>query len=55
MQEDGIRKFENINVTLLAKLGREVLTNPKNIWFRVVKTKYLKEGGIYQDHSYLLK
>lgn len=41
----GFRKLQDINMTLLAKLGRKVITNSHYVCVKVVSTKYLTEGG----------
>lgn len=37
----GIRRIQEVNVALLEKLGRKLLTDPDNIWIYVVFAKYL--------------
>lgn len=41
----GIRKKEDVNAAFLAKQNRNVLTQPNNIWVRMVKAKYLKNDA----------
>lgn len=37
----GIRKVQDVNVALFAKLGWKVSTNPNNLLVKVVPAKYL--------------
>lgn len=39
----GFKRIQDVNATLLAKLGWKILINPNNIWVRVVSTKYLSK------------
>lgn len=41
----GIRKTEDINETFLTKQGRKILTQPHNIWVKIVRTKYLSNDA----------
>lgn len=41
----GFRKTVDVNPSLLAKLVWKVLTDPNNIWVRVVPRKFLKNGN----------
>lgn len=37
----GIRKNKNVNAAMVAKLGQKILTEPNNVWVKVVSAKYL--------------
>lgn len=66
----GIQKVQDTNASLLAKLGRKVITEPNNIWVQVVSAKYLSKVNFLDtkknanastmwkyilDHRYLIK
>lgn len=40
----GIKKTNNVNATSLAKQRMEVLTQPDNIWVKLINSKYLKNS-----------
>lgn len=37
----GIRRTEDINATYLAKRGWKVPIKPNNLWFKIIRAKYL--------------
>lgn len=39
----GIRRVEDLNAVMLAKLRWEVIIDPKNLWVKVVSAKYLSK------------
>lgn len=41
----GIRKTEDVNTAFLTKQGWKILTQPVNIWVRLVKAKYFNKGN----------
>lgn len=70
--EDGlsIRKVQDVNAALFAKLGWEVLTELNDLWVKVVLPKYLTKDNFLEakkpanpstmwkyifDHRYLVK
>lgn len=40
----GIRRTQDVNAALLAKLGWKIIKDPDNLWTRVVSTKDLGKG-----------
>lgn len=50
----GISKTEDTNVVFLAKQGWKILSQPDNIWVKVVKSKYLKTISIFLSTLRLL-
>lgn len=44
----GIRKVQDVNMVLSAKLGWKVVKDPNNLWVRVVFAKYLGKGGFFE-------
>lgn len=50
----GIRKIQDINATLLAKLRWKVLTDLDNIWVKVVSVKNLTKGNFLEVKEKLM-
>ena len=44
----GIRKTENMNKALQMKLLWKILSEPENIWVRIIQEKYLRNRSILQ-------
>ena len=38
----GIRKMNNLNIVLMAKLGWKLLTKKEKLWARVITSKYMR-------------
>lgn len=50
----GIRKIQDANATLLFKLGWKVITDPHNVWFKVVFAKYLYRENFLEQKKLLM-
>ena len=47
----GIRPFLHFNQAALAKLGWKILTQPENLWVRIMKAKYLRKSSFFDTKS----
>lgn len=41
----GFRKFEDINLALLAKLGWKIASGVESLWTTMLRKKYMKNGS----------
>lgn len=47
----GIRKTQDVNATMLAKLRWKVLNDSEKIWVEVVNSKYLNKVNFFQTRK----
>lgn len=47
----GLRKARDFNLALLTKLGWQILTNEDKLWVKVMKEKYVNQGGFFNTSS----
>ena len=43
----GIRLFSCYNKAALSKLGWKILTDPNNLWVKIIKAKYLRNSSFF--------